>query len=243
MLYCNPGEKATVTYKFGDGVEQIYNVGTFSPVDVETSSFLLGTPVFPGGQCDRIPYRIRLVVTTFYANRPMSNDPHTVDVWGPIYDFVGVRRGTQAPAEQYYPGYLILCKGIITRADLQKKIFSPNPDTKVDWRYINTFVGQYSKTEIDPRTISITRLDGLPDNCGNTPEQYCQIKISPTNRPVFIATGQCPVIFSVQCGECPEGTMRCECPSDPRGYCCLPCAETINSIKSITNLLKVFNNG
>lgn len=243
MQYCNVGDKASVIYKFGEGNEQTYTAGKFSPIQVEASRIFVGGAAFTGGQCDAIPYRINLVVTTFLETGRILNEPHTVNVWGPIYGFDGCQFGSGGGTRQSLPGYLVLCKGIITRADLQKKVFSPPADTKVEWRYVNTFLSRYVRTQIDTRTVVITRLDGLPDNCGNAPEEYCQLKIAPTNRPIFIATGQCPLTFSVQCGECPEGTMRCECLSDPRGYCCLPCDETINSIKSITNLLKVFNNG
>lgn len=74
------------------------------------------------------------------------------------------------------------------------------------------------------------------------PIEGCKIKIVSGN--TFTDTIQCPDgKYSVACGgECPEGFCKCPIPEYP-GYCCLDCAATAASIRSITNDLRAKKNG
>lgn len=63
--------------------------------------------------------------------------------------------------------------------------------------------------------------------------QVCNIKISNNGTVLFQADGDCPVSFTVACGdECPEGYCKIDCETYP-GYCCLNEAK----IKSLSNQL------
>lgn len=76
------------------------------------------------------------------------------------------------------------------------------------------------ETQKNPVAATIKIYDSYPI-IGNTPQ-----------RKFYEATIDNPSDFKVICGDCPEGTIRCEQPGYP-GYCCLPCkpiAERINNL-------------
>ncbi|MEH2287166.1 hypothetical protein [Nostoc sp.] len=71
----------------------------------------------------------------------------------------------------------------------------------------------------------------------------CEIKVLVGGKTIFSAHGKCPVTFDVACGDdCPEGFCKCKSLGYP-GYCCLDCAVVASEIHSITQSLKIKNNG
>lgn len=50
----------------------------------------------------------------------------------------------------------------------------------------------------------------------------------------------CPIEYRLNCRECPQGYLRCDCTEYP-GYCCLPCEPIAAEIKSIKNNVKTLN--
>ncbi|MEH2302865.1 MAG: hypothetical protein V7K88_28785 [Nostoc sp.] len=68
----------------------------------------------------------------------------------------------------------------------------------------------------------------------STPDDKCEITILSNGQTLFQAQGDCPVNFTVACGdECPNGYCKIDCETYP-GYCCINEAE----IKSLSNQLK-----
>lgn len=65
----------------------------------------------------------------------------------------------------------------------------------------------------------------------------CIIQIISSTGQIFTKTGECPIEYTVICGdECPEGSCKCITPGYP-GYCCLDCGSAAASIRAITNSL------
>ncbi|MEH2169333.1 MAG: hypothetical protein V7K41_22280 [Nostoc sp.] len=76
---------------------------------------------------------------------------------------------------------------------------------------------------------------------GNTDK--CTIQIIDSMGRIFSKTSECPIKYTVACGDdCPEGFCKCEISEYP-GYCCLNCNATARSIRDITNNLRVKNYG
>jgi hypothetical protein len=73
------------------------------------------------------------------------------------------------------------------------------------------------------------------------PKKYVITVKDQNNNQIFQKIGETPVTFSVSCDdECPKGFCKCVIPGYP-GYCCLDCAATAASIRSITNELRAKN--
>lgn len=88
---------------------------------------------------------------------------------------------------------------------------------------------------VDITTITI-------DFTQKCPIQYqgknrCYIEVKYNDLIIFVDQGDCPASFEVQCGDCPEGTIRCDSPKYP-GYCCIPCAELAQRVNAMIRRLK-----
>lgn len=241
MTYCSTNEKAIVSYSFKDGIKKNYET-TRSPIQVVVNQIPIPASAYDdkGGYCNAVIYRVDFILITTTTTRTYQNK-YSATVYGPVLDVRGL---TYDPTKSSSPGYQILCRGLVT---FVPGTTTPNnlPYPDIRWYVQGVSAGGYGyiRTEVDSKSVVITRLDQLQDNCKKPPYLLCELTITLANRTRFVDSGECPCNFTVQCGDCPEGTLRCDCPSDPRGYCCLPCTETITSISSITNLLKALNNG
>lgn len=78
--------------------------------------------------------------------------------------------------------------------------------------------------------------------CPSPQIQRCSIEIKHKGIIIFQDQGDCPCIFQIQCGKCPEGSIECSKPTYP-GYCCLSCSEIKSEIKSMTLALRSKNRG
>ena len=86
-------------------------------------------------------------------------------------------------------------------------------------------------TKMSNQNVTINSAIKCPVASEN--HQLCNIKILNNGSVIFQAQGDCPVSFTVACGdECPDGYCKIECETYP-GYCCINEAE----IKSLSNQL------
>ncbi|MBE9191400.1 hypothetical protein IQ230_13800 [Gloeocapsopsis crepidinum LEGE 06123] len=90
-----------------------------------------------------------------------------------------------------------------------------------------------STKELSGPSIALDTLTILPDlKCPNPLTSRCYIEIKHKGLIIFQDQGDCPATFTVQCGDCPEDTIRCKCKEYP-GYCCLPCKDVAGKINNI----------
>ncbi|RUT08427.1 hypothetical protein DSM106972_015950 [Dulcicalothrix desertica PCC 7102] len=92
-----------------------------------------------------------------------------------------------------------------------------------------------SSVEIDPQTLTIDATKKCPiDQQGKV---RCSIIIRHQDLIIFQDQGQCPLIYSVQCGNCASGEIECKSNTYP-GYCCISCQGTSQRIKNLSNKIK-----
>lgn len=183
-------------------------------------------PAFKGGQCEDVLY---------YVNFSCQREPDGLEIhfgtgstgsqveWGPITSIRAAPHSGGGDTE-----FFVTCKGtqFTGKTALQEhRILLGNGQYKY-----NTF-----------RITRIRREDGQPDTCGDpkpvgtcgNPKSYCEMLIKHNDTTIFKDQGECPCTFSVQCGDCPEGQVRCNSPGYP-GYCCIPCAELAQRIDTLS---------
>lgn len=222
MSFCSPGTKATVNYRFGSDAYKIYTAEN-TPIDIDDTGRY--TPNFSGGQCP-VAYNI---TTLSYNNEGSLNNPDSFGVFGPI-DGAFTNRKTDYPNSPGYANFRHLVRARDGNG-LIKDYERSGGDSS-----ISRVFGE--RIEI----ISITRVDGQLDNCGN-PQPGCTIKVLHEGQVIFADKGKCPITYSVVCGEeCPPGTTRC-LKSDYPGYCCLPCSPIAAEIKAIASQIRSLSNG
>lgn len=96
----------------------------------------------------------------------------------------------------------------------------------------NNYINKRS-LNFDPATFSINQSK----KCFQPVEGgRCYIEVLHQDSIVFTDQGDCPCTFTVQCGDCPEGTIRCDSSGYP-GYCCIPCAELAQRVNAMTRRL------
>ncbi|MBD2503131.1 hypothetical protein [Anabaena azotica] len=78
--------------------------------------------------------------------------------------------------------------------------------------------------------------------CPSTNKQRCSIQILHNGLIIFQDQGDCPVTFSVSCGNCPDGQEEHKTSTYP-GYCCMDCASLEAEIRTITNTIRRLNRG
>lgn len=98
--------------------------------------------------------------------------------------------------------------------------------------------GELSGPDIDTSTLIYKPEIKCPKPLTNK----CSIEVKHKGIIIFQDQGDCPVGFSVICGDCPEGTFKCNATGYP-GYCCLPCEPIASSIKTIKNTVQALNKG
>lgn len=82
----------------------------------------------------------------------------------------------------------------------------------------------------DPAKVAIDTSRG-ECNCA------CEIRIKHESLTLHSQTGDCPITYTVDCGNCPDGYLKLKTDSYP-GYCCLPCKQTAQQIQNIANKIK-----
>lgn len=110
---------------------------------------------FNGGQCENIKYRVIADIVT-PDNRARTDST----VFGPV----GGVRAVLTPdgVNRVQARYQIYCKGSVSN-------FTPDP-RPLDWYEIGQNPNQPPQTTFE--LVSIARIDGQADNCGNPPAKY-----------------------------------------------------------------------
>lgn len=119
-------------------------------------------PQFPGGQCDGIRYRVTYQVTAWGGQACVEDTGPVNDVvlWGPVLAVY------QTNSDQFFncgTGFrqrAAVCRGIASGPGSGPILPSP---TEV------IFSSQSRANEISLNVLSVTRVDGLPDDCGDSP--------------------------------------------------------------------------
>lgn len=224
MSYCKAGVKATVYYSV-NGINKIYSTNK-TPIDVVVTEDFI--PGFINGQCNKVLYRVYCEYNRGIF--PRGNDLTFSDVlvYGTIYDAIPNLIGFN-DSNNYSVYYELVCHGFY---------FSGYKDEVTNYRINNSFYVLTPYIKI----LNIVREDEQNINCGD-PKRVCKITVLHNNQILFTDKGNCPITFSVVCGDgCPPGTIKCFSTNYP-GYCCLPCSEIKNEIKAIASQIRGINNG
>lgn len=214
MTYCNLGETAKVDFKFAD-YSDIY-ITENVPISVTANQKF-------------IPGKCPTYYTVFYSGsfaRGILCDGGMQAANGSFSHILGVIQEVRwdFSVESGTPVAKIIC--IDANGTIHSGLSITGgicPDHK-----------QYSLT-----SITYQREDGLADECA--PEN-CEIKICSGENIIFSAEGECPCKFTVDCGDCPEGYLKCNTPNYP-GYCCIPCDEIKDEIKGLIQKIRTLNHG
>ena len=92
--------------------------------------------------------------------------------------------------------------------------------------------------EIDPNQVSFDYTKKCPESNDN--KNRCSIQVLYQGLVIFQDQGDCPINFSVSCGNCPEGTEEHKTSAYP-GYCCMDCASIAAEIRGLTNTVRGLN--
>lgn len=241
MPYCLAGTKATVNYKFKDGSYKTY-VTDKTPIDVDDTERY--TPPFASGQCP-VDHWVDFNVTYRYEIPPYGLVTHYFDgvsntfpAQGKIIDIYPlVKIGEVAGGKNSVRGLVILFLDYNNQKVTIKNLTQTSRIPPTDTYAFNTgwTLASYQITSVRP-------VDGVSNNCGN-PQPVCTIKVLHKGQVIFTDKGDCPITYSVLCGdECPPGTIKCNKSGYP-GYCCLECAPIAAEIKAIASQVKRLNNG
>lgn len=118
-------------------------------------------PVFTGGQCDGVRYRVNLPALFVDGDCSTSPRNYSVELWGPI-TFLGYQNLGSCPpgctGSQCFQGWRFRCRGTVFQNPLQ-------PGLLQDVFVTDLGVRQY---QAGSDNISVVRLDGQPDDCGNS---------------------------------------------------------------------------
>lgn len=141
-------------------------------------------PPFEGGQCSGVNYVVTGTVEAWDLSPEQLIQTRTLSaltVRGPI-QFVGIENPTVGNANSTS----VVVIGTFASGAQDRKVFTTLPVPGNEFRNLQ---------------VSVSRQDGLPDNCGSLPAQYPDTQPSPTNPRTFPYTGndgiQRPINFSI----------------------------------------------
>lgn len=115
--------------------------------------------------------------------------------------------------------------------------------------FAKVFIMPCGQTTFSNSATSINRGEIVPgqllivnpnQKCPAPGKKRCSIQVLYNNILVFSDQGDCPVSFSVQCGNCPPGTEEHKSPAFP-GYCCLECENIASQIRQIAATVRGIN--
>ena len=241
MTYCGGAPKATITYKFGSGSERTY-IADRTPITVDASDRY--TPPFAAGQCP-ITYWVDFNFTYRFDRAPnalvrwyFDGQANSIPIYGKILDIytdgiIGQSFGGNNSVRGATIVYLDYRFGTVRNAGLTPTTRVPASDSYPYNDGWSLYAWQIT---------SIRPTSGQADNCGD-PQPVCSLKVLSNGQQIFIDRGDCPVTYSVVCGEeCPPDTLKCSKPGYP-GYYCLPCPPLVSDLKVIANQIRRINNG
>lgn len=127
------------------------------------------------------------------------------------------------------------------------EIYHPNPGVPPIVFYIPCGDTSWSRANDGSRNYFILNrgrwdtenwvLVDTSQKCPQTVNKRCSIQVRYNGLVIFQDQGNCPITYSVSCGNCPNGQEEHRISKYP-GYCCMDCSVIKNEIKSIASVLK-----
>jgi hypothetical protein len=213
MLYCEAGDKPTIKYQFSGQNEKIYK-SEFAPIEVVTKTTLIeGSSNYKSEG-----YGIGFI--------PLNGNG--TYFWFSVVDhkIFAIPSGVD-PIWGTTPRIALMYCGETVFSKLSNCSASRS-GPYVECLQTFLFNGSF---DIDP-----TR------KCISVNNNKCTIQITYNGLTIFQDQGNCPVNFSVSCGNCPPGTEEHKSSIYP-GYCCLDCASVASEIRGITNTIRGLTRG
>lgn len=222
MSYCNIGDTPKVTYSFGGQSTPSVYISSESPIEVIAND--LGS-LANGGQGVCIIYNYYWEVDfhrrsddaflgrSGYTSSGGPSDKYAVR--GPV---TGIRTRLE-PRSAHVE---IACRGKANELCTSSTV----------WREVFAAVTNNSFKNAELLGFYSTAPNS---NLGPAPPQT-EIIVTANGLTIFNDQGNTPCTFTVQCGDCPPGTTKCNSPGYP-GYCCIPCNSMAQRINNLANKL------
>lgn len=93
---------------------------------------------------------------------------------------------------------------------------------------------------VNPSTLSFNYAITCPTVIPDIKKSRLHVKKAGLTTDIFTTEGDYPGSFKVSCGDCPDGTCRCETDSYP-GYCCCDCNSLAGQVRQIKNTVSNLN--
>ena len=214
MAYCNIGDEPTVRYKFNGQTEKVFE-SQYAPIDVITKT----VPIEGSNNYKPDGYGIGYV--------PLNGNG--TYYWFNVVDhkIFNIPAGVN-PIWGTTPRIAMMSCGQTTFSKLLNCGTSAT-DYYVECLSTLLFNGSL---DIDPNRKCPTPAS----------RQRCSIQIIYNGLTIFQDQGNCPVTFTVSCGNCPPGTEEHKTNTYP-GYCCFDCNSILSEVKGITNTIRGLNRG
>lgn len=210
MTICEVGDKPKITYKFGTGSEKVYK-SEYSPIEVVTQSL----PAEANSTYDRLGYG--LSISAVNGSGSVFAVAHEVIRLPPV-------PGTAFPSGGTFLRYMRCGKTTWERAI---------PCTDPINIAMNCELLDYN---LNPGNFTI-----LPNlKCATPNPEKCSIIIKYNEQVIFKDQGVCPITYSYECGNCPDGYEEIKTSTYP-GYCCYDCASVKQELITIKNMVKRLN--
>lgn len=232
MSYCKAGEKATVFYKFPDK-QELKHVTLKTPIEVVAQS-ITTTGYMPGVayDCDYWLDSYNMdtgALTSSYHYAPDFKNKIFGTLSGgfssyyPPFVILPVDWGGYTGFSQFcrHQNYQIPVEHSDSRGNRVKSYFNFLGFNYRPWRQ-----DSYCHQPYVPRDVKFVRIDGKPE-----PLKY-ELIVTGFDGTQFKDYGLNMPTFKVSCGDCPEGTKRCESSGYP-GFCCIPCDEIATRINRL----------
>lgn len=204
--YCKKGDKPVIKYQFNGGAERIFK-SKYAPIDVISKE----TPIIASENYNTKGYGI---------------------------SYIGLN-GNGTRSDWVVTDHIIfnLPQGVDTIWGTTPRIAIKRCDDK-SFRKVqdcNSYVAYRYTNCLDTSLINMQdlRID-LTKKCPQETKKRCSIVVLYKGLTIWSDQGDCPISFSVQCGNCPDGQHECESNVYPF-YCCSDCAGTAAKINNLVN--------
>ncbi|WP_414587406.1 hypothetical protein [Scytonema sp. PCC 10023] len=239
MNYCKAGEKAIIKYKFPEKQETIYSSKN-SPIKIVVQPITAKNYVFTGYYCEywidqchqqtgRVLQSIRYGDSGSQSQGTLIS-PNTKIIYPPF----------EYPITEWLElsGFSLYCDYQYYRQGI--KFSNSTGERRI--AYFN-FLGTAERTSRQasecyppyvPRDITFRRVDGKEE-----PLKW-EINIVDNQGNNFTDYGLGQPIYTCQCGDCPQNSMKCDFYKYP-GYQCIPCSEFKSKIAAMRSMIRRIN--
>jgi hypothetical protein len=236
MIHCKAGEKVVVKYKFPEKEEIRYTTKN-APIEITVQPITAKYYVFTGYVCEY------WIDAYDQETGVLENSQRSVDTGSNINPtLISPDARTIYPPFEYpitewldLTGFSSYCRHQYYRQGVR---FS-NSAGQRRISYFN-FLGAAERPSRQssncyppyvPRDVTFRRLDGKED-----PLKW-EIHIVDSKQNSFTDYGLQKPTYAVQCGDCPEDSIRCHSNHYP-GYNCIPCSEMKSEIAAIRSMIR-----